>query len=105
MGGGHGGSLKRSRGEADDLRRDGLILGLIRHARPRDALPLHAAVTSFSLAELLGRVEALIVLSSPWVLREARERSRVDHIKSRLKASTLPKKDTVCHGFTRKSGF
>ena len=64
------GSPKSWRALADDLRRDGLILGLIRHARPLDALPLHAAVTSFSLAELLGRVEALIVLSSPRVLRE-----------------------------------
>ena len=105
MGGGHGGSLNRSRGEADDLRRDGLILGLFRHARPLDALPLHAAATSFSLAELLGRVEALIVLSSPRVFTRARQRSRVDHIKSRLKASTLAKKDTACHGFTLKSGF
>jgi len=71
-------------------------LGLFRHARPLDALPLHAAATSFSLAELLGRVEALIVLSSPRVLREARERRRVDHIKSRSKAATRCKADTAC---------
>ena len=58
-----------------------------------------------SLAELLGLVEALIVLGSPRVFTRARQRSRVDHIKSRLKASTLPEKDTACHGFTRKSGF
>ena len=90
------GSPKSWRALADDLRRDGLILGLIRHARPLDALPLHAAATSFSLAELLGRVEALIVLSSPRVFTRARQRSRVDHIKSRSKASTLPKKDTAC---------
>ena len=30
------------------------------------------------------------------IFTRARERSRVDHIKSRLKASTLPKKDTAC---------
>ena len=103
--GGADGSPKSWRALADDLRRDGLILGLIRHARPLDALPLHAAATSFSLAELLGRVEALVVLSSPRVFTRARQRSRVDHIKSRLKASTLAKKDTACHGFTLKSGF
>ena len=68
--GGADGSPKSWRALADDLRRDGLILGLIRHARPLDALPLHAAATSFSLAELLERDEALIVLSSPRVLRE-----------------------------------
>ena len=94
--GGADGSPGRYIALAEDLRRDGLILGLFRHARPLDALPLHAAATSFSLAELLGRVEALIVLSSPRVFTRARQRSRVDHIKSRLKASTLPKKDTAC---------
>ena len=94
--GGADGSPKSWRALADDLRRDGLILGLIRHARPLDALPLHAAATSFSLAELLGRVEALIVLGSPRVFTRARQRRRVDHIKSRSKASTLPKKDTAC---------
>ena len=65
LGGGADGSPKSWRALADDLRRDGLILGLIRHARPLDALPLHAAATSFSLVVLLGCVEALIVLSSP----------------------------------------
>ena len=68
--GGADGSPKSWRALAEDLRRDGLILGLIRHARPLDALPLHAAATPFSLANLLGRVEALIVLSSPRVLHE-----------------------------------
>ena len=94
--GGADGSPKSWRALADDLRRDGLILGLIRHARPLDALPLHAAVASFSLAELLGRVEALVVLSSPRVLREVRERRRVDHIQSRSKAATRCKADTAC---------
>ena len=36
----------------------------------REAPLTDAAATSFSLAELLGRDEALIVLSSPRVLRE-----------------------------------
>lgn len=94
--GGADGSPVSWRALADDLRRDGLILGLIRHARPLDALPLHAAVASFSLAELLGRVEALVVLSSPRVLREVRERRRVDHIQSRSKAATRCKADTAC---------
>jgi hypothetical protein len=103
--GGADGSPKSWRALADDLRRDGLILGLIRHARPLDALPLHAAVTSFSLAELLGRIEALVVLSSPRVFaRCGNEDASTTSSRDRRRPLFL-KRTRRAHGFTRKSGF